>query len=169
MNAALALADEDGLAALSMRSVARRLGVEAMSLYRHVRSKDDLLDAVHDAVIARVPVAASGPWPDEVRRLATAFRDVLFAHPAVVPLVATRAAQTPRALAVLESGVSMLLRHGFDEVTAVAAFQTVFYFVVGHASFHLAQGGADDEWVGREFEEGLRILIAGMADGSGRG
>ena len=66
---AVALADEDGLPAVSMRAIAGRLGVEAMSLYHHVPNKDALLDAMVDLVFDEFHApAGSGPWRDELRR-----------------------------------------------------------------------------------------------------
>lgn len=162
--AALGLVEEDGLDGLSMRKVAARLGTEAMSLYRHVRDKADLLDALQDELLGRVPVPGAGPWPDEVRRVATGFRELLFAHPRVVPLLATRPATTPRGLALVEAGVGLLRAGGFDAEDAVVAFQTVFCFVIGHAVFHTAAGRtpADAAWARVEFERGLGIVIAGL-------
>lgn len=161
--AALQVVQEDGLDGLSMRKVARTLGVEAMSLYGHVKNKADLLDALHDHLISLVPEAGAQPWPDEVHRLATAFRGVLFAHPHCVPLLATRPATTPSALRVADSSLSMLEAQGFSPTDALVAFQTVFAFVAGHAAFHTAGGIVDDsDWAGREFELGLQILVAGL-------
>src|SRR5947207_14126671 len=62
---ALALVDDEGLEALSMRRLGARLGVEAMSLYRHVRNKADLLDALHVAVLADIAPEPSDPHSDE--------------------------------------------------------------------------------------------------------
>src|SRR5438270_2408762 len=93
--AALALVDEEGLDALSMRRLGTRLHVEAMSLYRHVRDKADLLDALHAAVLGDLaaelrPQAGPTDWRELLARLARALRKALLAHPKVVPLFATR-------------------------------------------------------------------------------
>lgn len=160
--AALALVADEGLDGLTMRKVAARLGVEAMSLYRHVRDKGDLLDALQDDLLARVPVPAEAPWPDAVRDAARAFREVLFAHPRLVPLLATRPGETPHGRRLIEAGVGLLERQGFPQEDAIVAFQTVFVFAVGHAVFHTAQDGASDPWVREEFERGLAIVVAGL-------
>ncbi len=161
---ALQVVDEGGLEALSMRGVARCLNVEAMSLYRYVRNKADLQDALYDHLVGLVHTEISGDWPEQVRQIATAFRELLFAHPHCVPLLATRAGTTPRALRVLEHGVGIFRTQGWSEERSVIAFQAVFSFVVGHAVFHTAGGAvrADDTWTRHEFAEGLELLIAGL-------
>ena len=58
LRAALELADEGGIGALTMQQIGRRLGVEAMSLYRHVRNKDDILDGIVDLVFAEIELPA---------------------------------------------------------------------------------------------------------------
>ena len=165
VSAAFDVVAEVGLGKLSMRRVAAELDVEAMSLYRYVENKDDLLDAVHDAVVAEVNASTSGGWSAQVRTIATSFREVLFARPAFVPLLATRPASGPHASALLERGVGIFEEAGWDTETAVFAFQTVFVFVVGHAVFHTAGGelAGDDDWSRREFEVGLDAIIVGLA------
>ncbi len=89
--AAVELADADGLTSLSMRSVARRLGVEAMSLYHHVANKEDLLDGMVDAVFAEFHAPVPGhDWARELRRRSQSARDVLKRHPWAVGLMDSR-------------------------------------------------------------------------------
>src|SRR4051812_32385650 len=96
---ALALVDEEGLEALSMRRLGARLGVEAMSLYRHVRDKADLLDALHAAVLGGLQAELhKGDWRELLNNLARALRKALLSHPHVVPLFATRPVRAPEAL-----------------------------------------------------------------------
>lgn len=160
--AALEVVREHGLDGLSMRKVAARLGVEAMSLYTHVRNKADLLDALYDDLLSRVPEAGDGPWREEAERLARAFRDVLFAERACVPLIATRPATTPSSWAVAASAIDLLVDRGFTEDGAFYAFQTMFSFVVGHAVFHTAGGFSDEDAAADEFEQGLAVVLAGI-------
>src|SRR5215470_10646554 len=101
---ALALVDEEGLDALSMRRLGARLGVEAMSLYRHVRDKADLLDAIHAAVLGdlgtvRSGGAAAGDWRALVAHMASALRTTLLRHPNVLPLFGTRPVRAAEATA----------------------------------------------------------------------
>src|SRR5258708_34542801 len=79
---ALALIDEAGLEELSMRALAGRLGVEAMSLYHHVSNKDTLLDLVMELLVAEVAIPATGMWETRMRDAIRAHRAVALAHPA---------------------------------------------------------------------------------------
>ncbi len=89
--AAVELADADGLAALSMRGVASRLGVEAMSLYHHVGNKEALLDAMVDSVFAEFHSPVPGAdWRGELRRRGTTAREALKRHPWAVGLMDSR-------------------------------------------------------------------------------
>src|SRR6266567_4039796 len=82
MAAAIELADRDGIESISMRKLAQELGVEAMSLYTHVRSKHDLLDGMTDAVISQIPMSADGVnWKTSLRQLVLAARSVMLGHP----------------------------------------------------------------------------------------
>lgn len=91
IDAAVAVADADGLGALSMRTVARQLGVEAMSLYHHVRNKEALLDGMVDAVFAEFHLPRiGGDWVDEMRERSRSGRAVLKRHPWAVGLMDSR-------------------------------------------------------------------------------
>jgi AcrR family transcriptional regulator len=81
VQAAVAIADDVGVDALSMRKLARELGYEVMSLYNHVANKDDLLDAMVDAVAAEITVASNDDWKTAVRSIATSAHDALLRHP----------------------------------------------------------------------------------------
>src|SRR5919204_5267960 len=79
--AGIELADRDGIESISMRKLAQELGVEAMSLYTHVRSKNDLLAGMADTVISQIPVSAEGTdWKTSLRQLALAARGVMLRH-----------------------------------------------------------------------------------------
>src|SRR3954470_4158870 len=84
---ARALVDAEGLAALSTRRLAAELGVQGPSLYNHFATKDDILDAVSDAITAQVDVSffSAHPWPEALRRWGHSYRDALRAHPNIVP------------------------------------------------------------------------------------
>lgn len=146
--AAVALVDREGLEALSMRRLGEALGVEAMALYRHVASKDALLDAVYEAVLAGVAVPpATGRWAEDLRAAALAYRAALRAHPHALPLFATRPAVTPGALAHLEGLLAVLAAGGFDDAASVRALQVLVTYVVGHTLFTYgapAGGGAGE-------------------------
>src|SRR6266480_4817426 len=82
LDTALALVDEEGIEALSMRKLGQALGYEAMSLYNHVANKDDLLDGIVDRVLAETELPrAPGDWHAAVRASAISVHDALRRHP----------------------------------------------------------------------------------------
>ncbi|WP_084039492.1 TetR/AcrR family transcriptional regulator [Demequina sp. NBRC 110053] len=106
---ALQAADDDGLEALSMRALADRLGVVPMALYKHVRGKDELLDAMVDAVVAEIgPPPAAGPWPERARALILQARAVMLAHPWAWRALETRTLPSPAVLDHMERMIRVL-------------------------------------------------------------
>ena len=84
---AVAIADAEGIGALTMRRLAQELGVEAMSLYHHVANKDDILDGMVDLVFAEIELPSTDvDWRTAMRRRATSARSVLTAHPWAIGL-----------------------------------------------------------------------------------
>ena len=134
LDAAIGLLDRDGLAALSMRKLGAALGVEAMSLYNHVPSKDSLLDGIHERILLSLdPPASARSWQAFVRHQANALHRALLAHPNAIPLFATRPAATPAAIERLDRYLEVLLRAGFKPLDALSVIQLVAQLVVGHA------------------------------------
>lgn len=133
LRAAVEVVDREGVEALSMRRLGQELGVEAMSLYRYVPSKADLLDGIHEAILSEVVVpTAAREWRKTARGYARAFRSALVAHPNALSLFATRPAVTSASLRHVEGGFALLRGAGFSIRDAVSAFQVLFSFVVGH-------------------------------------
>ncbi len=133
---AVALADESGLAALSMRALAGRLGVEAMSLYHHVPHKDALLDAMVDAVFAEFhSPAPGGPWREELRRRSVVGREVLLRHRWAVGLMDSRRSPGVEAVAHHDAVLGCLRGAGFS----LAATGHVFALVDAHLYGFLLQ------------------------------
>ncbi len=98
LETALAVADEHGLAAVTMHAVAERLGVTPMALYRHVANKADLLDGLVERLLGAFPVPPPGaPWPDRLVAMSDGVRATARAHPDVFPLLLQRPASTPAA------------------------------------------------------------------------
>ena len=132
--AALAIADADGIDAMTMQRVARRLGAEPMSLYRHVRNKEDLLDGLVDLVYAEIWIPApTDPWQDAVRRRAGSAREVLLRHPWAVGLLESRAHPGPANLAHHDAVVSNLIAAGFTAANSTHAYNLVDSYVFGFA------------------------------------
>jgi AcrR family transcriptional regulator len=147
--AALELVDTDGLDRLTMRHLAAQLGVEAPSLYKHVRNKEDLLDGVAEAIYGAVQVPPSDdPWPQRVAAHARAFRQVLLAHPNAIELVAIRPVASESTLDLMEQLLQELLDAGWDLDGAFSVLDTVVSFVLGvaltEASGELARRTAGD-------------------------
>ena len=115
MAAAIELADRDGIESISMRKLAQELGVEAMSLYTHVRNKNDLLDGMTDAVIRQIPISADGAgWKASLRQLVFAARSVMLRHPWAPRTVETHTAPGPAALQYVNTVLGILREGGFS-------------------------------------------------------
>jgi AcrR family transcriptional regulator len=131
----LALADERGLAGVSMRAVAARLGVTAMSLYHHVRDKDGLLDALVERLLAELPLPdPSLPGEERLRALADSLRETAARHPAAFPLLLGRPVATPAALAVREVVYGALTDAGVPDALVPRAERLLSTFVIGFAA-----------------------------------
>jgi AcrR family transcriptional regulator len=134
---ALALADARGVESLSMRALARELRVEAMSLYNHIRNKDDLLDAVVDTVVGRIDLPGTGSnWQNEMRRRAHSMRTVFLAHPWAPPLIVGRINVGPNMLALNEATLGCLRAAGFSYVQTDHAMNAIDSLIYG---FHLLE------------------------------
>lgn len=132
VEAAIGLADATGAEALSMRKLGESLGVEAMSLYNHVRNKEDLLDAMVDAVYAEIPLPdPAGGWRDELRPRYLATREVLLRHRWAIPLMESRATPGPANLAHHEAVLACLRANGFSLARAAHAYSVLDGYVYG--------------------------------------
>jgi AcrR family transcriptional regulator len=115
VEAAIGVADREGLDAVSMRRVATELGVDPMSLYRHVGAKDGLLDAMTDAVVARIaPAPRSDDWVADARALMLSARATMLAHPWTAAVIKSRAEPTPAVLGHLDRVLDILRSGGLD-------------------------------------------------------
>jgi AcrR family transcriptional regulator len=115
MAAAIELADRDGIDSISMRKLAQELGVEAMSLYTHVRNKTDLLNGMADTVISQIPVSTEGAdWKTSLRRLALAARSVMLRHPWAPRTIEAQTDPGPAALGYINAVLGILREGGFS-------------------------------------------------------
>jgi AcrR family transcriptional regulator len=153
IDGAIAFVDAHGLPMLTMRRLGAALGVEAMSLYRYVPGREDLLDGVVDTVVDELfadPDVLFEPthgWQDYLQRLAHGVRRIALTHPALFPLVATRPPSAPwvrpplRSLKWVESLLRALHTNGFSSVQAVVAYRAYTSFLLGHLLLEVAQRG----------------------------
>jgi AcrR family transcriptional regulator len=132
---ALAVIAEDGVQALTMRSLATRLGVVPGALYHHVRNKEQLQDLLLDGVLAEVEfdLDSSLPWTEQLKVLAHRLRRVLEAHPGVAGILKTRDPLGPHSLALAEAFLSPLLATGFGDREAGLAFFLLVDYTIGFA------------------------------------
>ncbi|MFD6424918.1 TetR/AcrR family transcriptional regulator [Streptomyces sp. NPDC060198] len=191
VEAAAALVDAEGLGALSTRRLAAGLGVSGPSLYNHFRNKDEILDAVADAVSAQVDLSmfdADDPrdWRRSLHDWAFSYRAALSAHPHIVPVLAQGPGRRPAGLRVADAVFGAMVDAGWPRAQATHIGALMRYFVTGSALGSFARGFVDDETaydpadyphLGQAhlladrrqqvdegaFETGLRALLDGLA------
>jgi AcrR family transcriptional regulator len=132
---ALAVIAEDGVQALTMRSLAARLGVVPGALYHHVGNKQQLHDLVLDSVLAEIDVHLdpSLAWTEQLKILAQQLRQVLEAHPGVAGILKTRDPLGPHSLALAEAFLGPLQAAGFADREAGLAFFLLLDYTIGFA------------------------------------
>lgn len=129
---AVDMADRTGISSLTMRALARELGVEAMSLYHHVATKDVLLDAMIDRVYGEIELpGADGDWRVELRRRSVSVREVLHRHPWALPLMESRRGPGPANLAYHDANIACLRSAGFSAAQVAHAYAVVDAYVYG--------------------------------------
>jgi AcrR family transcriptional regulator len=115
LRAAVALADQAGVDALTMRRLAQELGVVPMALYKHVASKDELLDGMVDVVVGEIDPPASGTdWKTAIRRRVLSARGALLRHPWASQILESRTDPTPAVLEYMDSMIGMFRAGGFS-------------------------------------------------------
>jgi AcrR family transcriptional regulator len=132
LRAAVALADEAGIEALTMRRLGRRLGVEAMSLYNHVGSKDALLDGMADLLVGEIETAPPGAdWKEAIRRRAWSGRALVRRHPWAPALLAQRSRVRLPLFTYLDGIAGTLMEAGFSPQLAHTALHVLDSRVLG--------------------------------------
>lgn len=145
LRTAMEVADEEGIGAVTMRGIARRLGVEAMSLYHHVAGKEQVLDGMVDLVFAEVELPPVGtPWRRAMGERAASARRVLAGHPWATPLLDSRTAPGPATLVHHDRVLGCLRADGFSLPMAAHAVALLDSYVYGFATQEAALPGADD-------------------------
>lgn len=130
---ALAVIAKDGVQALTMRSLAARLGVVPGALYRHVRSKEQLQDLVLDGVLAEVDcdITPALPWTEQIKALAHRLHKVLESHPGVAGMLKTRDPLGPHSLALAEAFLAPLHNAGFSHRDTGLAYFLILGYTIG--------------------------------------
>lgn len=180
---ALLLLDEHGAAAFSLRRLAARLRVDPMTIYWHIKGKDEILDGVVAVVFARVRPAQDGPWHERVADAVREHRRVLRAHPAVLDVLLTRPARSSAAWAGAEQAIELLtaevgpepagrwfrlltsFANGFvltERPAAVEHRKQIVERLGDDAPALAATLAALDRHADADFERGLGVLIAAL-------
>jgi AcrR family transcriptional regulator len=184
VEAAVAVAEAEGLAAVSMNRVATELGASAMSLYRYVSAKDELLDLMVDAACGPPPPLAPGQsWRDGLSQWAWALRGAYYRHPWAVRIPIHGLPVTPNAVAWFENGLACLAATGLPEAAKASTVLLMSNFVRSEAmtgtdvgAAIMAAGMAPADWMAgygkmlgavtdaQRFPALTRLLAAGVFD-----
>lgn len=153
---ALELADAEGLAALTIRGLATRLGVKPMAIYHHVASKEEILDALVDAVYAEIYLPVAGPpWREQLAERTRSMRAALGRHPWALSVMETRVHPGPANLANHEAALEVLRSAGFSLPATAHAYAVLDAFVYGFCLQESMLAAID-------LEGSADVLIAGM-------
>ncbi|HEX5857067.1 MAG TPA: TetR/AcrR family transcriptional regulator C-terminal domain-containing protein [Microbacterium sp.] len=161
---ALAQIDRAGAQSLSMRSLAQELGVEAMSLYRHVHGREDLLEGIvaslMDDLVSDLDEELAQHWQGFLQTVAHRVRRIAVEHPKAFPLVATRHPAAPwlrpplRSVEVVNTFLSTLIDQGFTDKQAVGAYRAFSSFLLGQLLLEATVRGAETGPVEEPLDEG---------------
>ncbi|MEV0603183.1 TetR/AcrR family transcriptional regulator C-terminal domain-containing protein [Streptomyces sp. NPDC050315] len=163
--AAVALADAEGLDAVTMRRVAAEVGAGVMSLYSYAPDKETLLELMVDHVSGELPTdePLSGDWRADLKAIGHLQRGLMLRHPWLPAALTARRSLGPHALAFLERALAALRPTRLDGAAKLEVFSQLTGFVAGHVGYEIAQSAAA-EAPGRAAAE-ARYLAAVAADG----
>ena len=134
LEVAVALADAEGIEGLTMRGLAKEVGVEAMSLYHHVANKDDILDGMVDIVFSEIDLPPGDTdWKTAMRRRAQSVRGALSRHPWATSLMESRAAPGPATLRHHDAVIGCLRQAGFSIALTAHAYSVLDSYIYGFA------------------------------------
>lgn len=138
LRAALELADAGGVEALTMRRLGDELGFEAMSLYRHVANKDDLLDGMLDIVLAEWQLPGAGDWREAIRVSASSVHDALRRHPWAAQLLMNGSHLPPARLAYMDGLLRTLRESGADADRTYHLYHLLDGYIFGFTLWEIA-------------------------------
>ena len=154
MRAAIDLADEQGIGAVTMRAVAARLGVEAMSLYNHVKNKDEMLDGMIDLVVEEIDLPAdTDDWREAMRCRAVSAHEAFARHLWAPTLIDSRETSGPARLRYFDWVLGTLVRAGFSYEGASRCFSVLdsYIYGFGRQQFNLSVEGIPPEVMAEMF------------------
>lgn len=156
LKAALALVDKQGIESLSMRNLASKLSVEAMSLYKHVANKDAVLDGLVEIILREMEIPPVGtPWREAMRRRAWSVRHTILRHPWASVLIESRMAPGEARLRYADTVLSILNNAGFSPDVQYRAFQMLDSYVYGYVLQEV-------NWPTKESER--KMVVAGLKE-----
>jgi AcrR family transcriptional regulator len=160
LRSAVALADRGGSEAVSMRKLGQELGVDAMSLYHHVRSKDDILDGIVDVIVGEITLSSPGAdWKAVLRRQVIAARRVMLRHPWAPGVIEARTEPGPATMRYMEAVLAILRDGGFALGLAHHAMH-----VLGSRVLGFNQDLFDDSAASRADPEVASLMARQLAD-----
>ena len=134
LRGAVAIADAEGIAALTIRSLAQKLGVKPMSVYHHVANKDEILDGIVDLVFGEIDLpSTAGDWSSEIRRRAASAREVLRRHSWAIGLMESRTSPGPATLRHHDAVIATLRAAGFSQALTAHAYALLDSYTYGFA------------------------------------
>ncbi len=158
LDAALAVAEREGFERLSMRLVARELGVSPMALYRHVTNRDDLLDGLVERLLGELKLPQESlPWDERLRTLASELRALAHRRVELFGLLLQRRAVGPGATRAREAALLALRDAGLESAAAARMERLLSTVVMGFALSE-ATGRFRDIDVDQEFDGALELL-----------
>jgi AcrR family transcriptional regulator len=178
IEAAVTIVRAGGYEEMTIRSLAAELGVAPMSLYRHIRDKDDLLDEVVDRLLAQAwrPSAPMDNWQEWVIEAAAKLRSFLVSQPAALHVYLRHPVVSPAAVERMDAMMDVLRRTGVDEETARRAYGALHTYTIGFAALEASRArsapGTEDApglaqqlaayTTTEQFMNGLRYLLEGI-------
>jgi AcrR family transcriptional regulator len=170
VRAAIALADEGGIEALSMRKLAKDLEVEAMSLYNHVSNKGDLIDAMVDLVVREIELPADPDWEKAIRQCAISAYETFLRHPWACSLVMSpgdlRLEENAR-LRYIEWLLGRLEEAGFSPELTYRGYHALDSHILGFTMWHLGHSAGGEDMTGGQGLEDLAAELVPRLRSSG--
>lgn len=159
--AAVTLARSEGFGVLSIRNVAKVLGVAPMALYTHVKNKDELAEHVADALIGGIDTRTLGAltWQDRIRTLLRAHRDLILKHPEITPYVAAASSQPGPGMTRFSNSITgVLIQSGFAPDVAQDLYFTLLTYNYGSVVTAQSSKPQSDNLL--KYNEGLGTILA---------